>query len=140
MKYFFILLLALSLPAQAQFAPTPIDAQFDLRWTAPSTRENGKALALSEIKGFDIIVIAPDGVEKVVRVLGANLTRKTIPITQEGEWRFAILARDTDGLESALSETVAVTAGERSSPSRIEGLRVLVVCQPGSVCHFYARP
>lgn len=81
-----------------------------LSWTIPSTRENGTALTLSELSGYEIYYYAEgssSGAGEVVPVSGGTSTSTKVTINGSGTYYFAIAARDNAGLLSNLSNYVA---------------------------------
>jgi hypothetical protein len=81
-----------------------------LSWTIPSTRENGSALTLSELSGYEIYYYqegTSSGAGEVVPVSGGTNTSTQVTINGSGTYYFAIAARDQAGLLSNLSNYVA---------------------------------
>lgn len=81
-----------------------------LSWTIPSTRENGSALRLSELSGYEIYYYqegTSSGAGEVVPVSGGTNTSTQVTINGSGTYYFAIAARDQAGLLSNLSNYVA---------------------------------
>ena len=149
-RLFLILALLVSLGAQAQIfdrvpatQPTATDGAaitetISLTWSIPTTRENGDLLPVTEISGYEILAKYPDGETQTIPVLGGAVKSHSMPLTHgSGVYDFAIRSIDTDSIKSALSDNVTMTASQRSKPSKMESLRVKIVCQAGSTCNFY---
>lgn len=89
--------------------PTPHVLQ--LNWTLPTTRENGTALAASELAGYQIYYY-PDGSSagtgEIVDINGGTTSSAQISIAGTGTYYFAIAALDTSGQLSNLSTYVPV--------------------------------
>ena len=83
-----------------------------LSWTPPSTREDGAALSLSELSGYEIYYYM-DGTDasqgQVKQVSGGTTTSTDITLSGAGTYYFAIAARDQNGLISNLSNYVSAT-------------------------------
>lgn len=90
--------------------PTATAHTVQLSWTIPSTRENGSALALSELSGYEIYYYqegTSSGAGEVVPVSGGTNTSTQVTINGSGTYYFAIAARDNAGLLSNLSNYIA---------------------------------
>ncbi|VAW73365.1 hypothetical protein MNBD_GAMMA15-670 [hydrothermal vent metagenome] len=75
-----------------------------LRWNAPSTRANGDALAMSEIRGYTIYYgAAPGNYFDSVAVNDASVFSATISDLPVGTYYLVITATDMDGRESSYS-------------------------------------
>src|SRR5690606_19429271 len=73
--------------------PTPTSYTAKLSWTAPSTREDGKPLAMSELKGYEIYYTSDDLNQSVtVPVSGGTKTSHSVPNLKPGTYHFAISA------------------------------------------------
>lgn len=97
-------------------APTPAPATFSLNlsWSIPSARENGQALALSELAGYEIYYVV-DGVsvtDRTIAVTGGAVVTYKVSDLPAGSYNFAITAIDSTGVKSALSSVVAVNVGQ----------------------------
>jgi hypothetical protein len=91
--------------------PTAITYPVQLKWTAPSTRADGSALAASELTGYRIYYSldgTPADQDTVVPISSGATTAFTINLTAAGTYVFAITAIDQNGLESALSSPVLI--------------------------------
>lgn len=81
-----------------------------LSWSIPTTRANGTPLAMGEIAGYEIYVIAESsGERQVIRVERGETTRHTIAELAPDTYHFAIVAMDTNGNPSELSPVVSKT-------------------------------
>jgi predicted enzyme related to lactoylglutathione lyase len=86
----------------------------DLSWTIPATRENGQALALSELAGYEIYYVV-DGVsvtDRTIAVSGGGVVGYRISDLPAGSYSFAVTAIDSAGAKSALSSVVAINVGQ----------------------------
>lgn len=100
-------------PAPVVVAPTAYDIK--LSWTIPSTRQNGQALALSELKGYEVYYAtdsdASTANDKVLTVTGGSINTSTISKLPAGTYYFSISAIDTNGVKSPLSAMVSKKVG-----------------------------
>lgn len=91
--------------------PTATAHTLQLSWSVPATREDGSALAKSDLAGYQIYYYqdgsSADG--ETVSVAGGSSTSAQIAINGSGTYYFAIAALDQNGLLSQLSNYVAVT-------------------------------
>ncbi|MGE0080101.1 MAG: hypothetical protein AB7U81_02255 [Thiohalomonadaceae bacterium] len=86
---------------------TPPDRDVSLSWRAPTERENGEALPLAQLYGYRIYYGPLNNPTAFrVDVNDASLTSYTLEDLDAGTYRFAVSAIDTNGLESALSNTM----------------------------------
>lgn len=91
----------------ANTSPPPASGSATLTWTAPSTREDGSAIALSEIDSYDILYgTSPDALNQTVSIAGAE-TSAEITGLESGTWYFAIRVIDTEGLVSEPSDVIS---------------------------------
>lgn len=91
-------------------APTTYTAK--LAWTAPSTREDGSALPVSELKGYEIYYTSDDLTQSVtLPISSAGTTSYSVANLKAGTYHFAISAIDSKGLKSKLSTTVTSKFG-----------------------------
>lgn len=83
-----------------------------VEWDIPSTRENGEALDLSEIGGYELIYRKMDEALKPAIVI-TDQTRDSYEITDlpAGRYEVRIAAFDTDGLYSDFSEPAFADIG-----------------------------
>ena len=80
-----------------------------LTWVAPSVREDGSPLALSDIAKYEIYVVGEfTGVDQTVVVNDPAVVQYTISSLQNDNYHFAISAVDVDGQLSQPSATVSV--------------------------------
>lgn len=84
----------------------------NLNWSAPSTREDGTPLALSELKGYEIYYTSEDlNVSQTVSVSGASTASHKVSNLKAGTYYFAISAIDIKGAKSSLSPMVSAKFG-----------------------------
>jgi hypothetical protein len=84
-----------------------------LSWSKPVQREDGEALAESDIASYDITYTDADGTLQSAEVAGDSTTWNIV--LGEGNYDFAISVTDVYGLESALSATITCNISEASS-------------------------
>jgi len=79
----------------------------------PSTRENGQALLLSELSGYEIYYVleSSGAADTKIVVSGGSTISYNITSLAAGTYDFAISAVDTSGLKSPLSGVVVVQVG-----------------------------
>jgi len=130
------LLVTLAMLPAVQAAPAPSD----LSWTAPSTRVDGTPLAPSEIKEYLVYYTIDgqtpgEGVPIVVSGTSASetVTLELLPRVDPYVISFAISTVDTDGLESARSETVSKTfqVSSTAAPGAPTSLEFTITCGDG---------
>lgn len=94
-------------------APQAYDVK--LSWTIPTTRQNGKALALSELKGYEVYYATDSSAstanDTVVTVNGGSISSSTISKLPAGTYYFSISAIDVNGVKSPLSTMVSTKVG-----------------------------
>ena len=92
-------------------APAPASAAANsavLSWSIPTTRADGSPIAVSEIAGYEIYVLAEGtGVSSVITVTGGTTTTYTVMGLSPDTYDFSMAAKDTAGNLSALSPVVA---------------------------------
>jgi hypothetical protein len=82
----------------------------DLSWVAPSEREDGTGLALSEIAGYRIYYGTKTGVYQNYIVINDHTVEQTqIADVPAGTYYVVMTAIDTEGRESDYSSEVVVT-------------------------------
>jgi hypothetical protein len=95
-------------------APPP-SYNVKLSWTIPTTRQNGKALALSELKGYEVYYATDNNAstanDTVVTVSGGSINTSTISKLPAGTYYFSISAIDVNGVKSPLSAMVSTKVG-----------------------------
>lgn len=100
-----------STPATVTSSAPPAPHVLKLSWTLPTTRENGTALAASELAGYQIYYY-PDGSSagagEIVDINGGATNSTQLTIAGTGTYYFAIAARDTSGQLSSLSTYIAL--------------------------------
>ena len=80
-----------------------------LTWTAPSERENGDALSLSEIAGFRIYYGEESGIYPgTIDISDGSSVESDLDDVSSGKYFVVVTTIDTDGRESAFSEEVEV--------------------------------
>jgi hypothetical protein len=94
-------------------APKAYDVK--LSWTIPTTRQNGKALSLSELKGYEVYYATDSNTstanDTVVKVTGGSINSSTISKLPAGTYYFSISAIDVNGVKSPLSPMVSKKVG-----------------------------
>jgi hypothetical protein len=95
-------------------APQPINVSLAISWDAPTEREDGTPLELSEIAFYEIYYYgagAAEGVEDVIRIpaldKGAYVDSYLLAISRAGEYHFAVSCEDSDGVLSEISGPVS---------------------------------
>jgi hypothetical protein len=94
--------------------PPPAAATYiaKLNWTAPSTREDGTPLKMSELTGYEIYYTSDDLKTSVtLPVSSASATTYSVANLKAGTYHFAISAIDNKGLKSKLSPMVSTKVG-----------------------------
>ena len=138
---FLVFLVALALQF-ATYSVVAAEAVSKLSWDAPTTRVDGTPLDPTEIAEFRIYYEVDIGDAVIMRgseytsVTGQNATDITVELTPRAEpyvLSFAATTVDTDGLESALSETVSKTfqVDSTAAPSAPTNLQFTIVCGDG---------
>ncbi len=92
-------------------APIGQSASTTLSWSAPTTRADGTALALSEIDGYRIYM--GDSESSLLLVMDINdstLTTYTLTDLTTGSYFFTVTAYDMDGVESGYSNIISKPA------------------------------
>lgn len=96
-------------------ATAPTSYNVKLSWTIPTTRQNGKPLALSELKGYEVYYATDNSAstanDKIVKVTGGSVSSSTISQLPAGTYYFSISAIDVNGLKSPLSTMIATKVG-----------------------------
>jgi len=140
---FLVFLVALALQF-ATYSVVAAEAVSKLSWDAPTTRVDGTPLDPTEIAEFRIYYEVDIGDAVIMRgseytsVTGQNATDITVELTPRAEpyvLSFAVTTVDTDGAESALSETVTKTfeVDSTSEPGVPTSLQFTVTCGEGCV-------
>ena len=91
-------------------APPPVATAGSaiLSWSIPTTRADGSPIAISEIAGYEIYVLAEGtGVSSVITVTSGTTTTYTVTGLSPDTYDFSMAAKDTAGNLSALSPVVA---------------------------------
>lgn len=98
--------------ASSQASSTPkINGPVLLSWEVPSMRENGEALALEEIGGYELRYRADGGEEYTKVVIEGGYTDSYYFNHLEGYLQFEIAAYDTNGLYSRFIPIMPVPKG-----------------------------
>ena len=135
MKFASFLFVGLLVTLAAQAAP----ATSELSWTAPSTRVDGTPLDPADIAEYRVYYTIngePQGVAPIV-VSGTSasetVTLELTPRVEPYVISFAITTVDTDGLESAQSETVSKTfqVDSTAAPRAPTSLEFTITCGDG---------
>ena len=135
MKFASFLFVGLLVTLAAQAAP----ATSELSWTAPTTRVDGTPLDPADIAEYRVYYTIngePQGVDPIV-VSGTSasetVTLELTPRVEPYVISFAITTVDTDGLESAQSETVSKTfqVDSTAAPSAPTNIQFTIVCGDG---------
>lgn len=90
--------------------PVPTTQTLQLVWTAPSAREDGSPLNLSELQGYELVYYSDQNhVEKVVNINGSSSQQYQVTLDTPDTYHFAVAAIDSKGVKSELSEAVSYT-------------------------------
>lgn len=94
--------------------PTPPDNQAQqLSWVAPSTRTDGSFLDLSELAGYKIYSgPSSNNLELIADLEDGHTTSYDLSSMTPGSYFFGIVAYDTDGLNSPISDRIEKTITE----------------------------
>jgi hypothetical protein len=96
-------------------AALPVSYNIKLIWTIPTTRQNGQALPIGELKGYEVYYAADNNTstanDTVVNVSGGSINTSTISKLPAGTYYFSISAIDINGLKSPLSTMVSTKVG-----------------------------
>lgn len=83
-----------------------------LTWDIPTTRVNGVALQVAELRGYEVYwTRRNDATTGVIKVTSGTGQIATLEVFKPDEYYFAISAIDTGGLKSALSPMVSARVG-----------------------------
>ncbi len=83
----------------------PTDASITLSWVAPSARQDGSPISLSELAGYEIRYGTADGsVERSIEISDQSKTSAKIDLDRTGTYYFMVRTFDTEGRYSAFSE------------------------------------
>lgn len=90
--------------------PVPTTQTLQLMWTAPSAREDGSPLSLSELQGYELVYYSDqNNIEKVVNINGGSSQQYELVLDTPDTYHFAVAAIDSKGVKSELSEAVSYT-------------------------------
>jgi hypothetical protein len=96
-------------------AAAPTSYSVTLKWSVPTTRQDGKPLALSELKGYEVYYATDSNAstvnDTVVSVSGGTINTSVISKLPAGTYYFSISAIDSNGLKSPLSSMVSAKVG-----------------------------
>ena len=96
-------------------AAKPSTYDVKLTWTIPTTRQNGKPLALSELKGYEVYYATDSNAstvtDTVVKINGGSVNNSVISKLPPGTYYFSISAIDNSGMKSPLSKMVTAKVG-----------------------------
>ena len=135
MKFAAFLFVGMLVTLAAHAAPAPSN----LSWEAPTTRVDGTALDPADIAEYRVYYTIngePQGVDPIV-VSGTSasetVTLELTPRVEPYVISFAITTVDTDGLESAQSETVSKTfqVDSTAAPGAPTSLEFNITCGDG---------
>ena len=88
--------------------PIDTDSSVNLSWVAPTTREDGETLSLSELEGYRIYYGTDSSkLIPLVDLDDSSVTTHSITDLNAGTYYFAVTAYDFSGLESGFSEIVS---------------------------------
>ncbi|MCG7898729.1 MAG: hypothetical protein JAY99_04710 [Candidatus Thiodiazotropha lotti] len=92
--------------------PSDNQAQ-ELSWVAPSTRTDGSFLDLSELAGFKIYSgPSSNNLELIADIEDSHSTSYDLSSMTPGSYFFGVVAYDTDGLNSPISDRIEKTITE----------------------------
>lgn len=84
----------------------------NISWSIPTTRSDGQALAISELKGYEVYwTRSSDNAKGVIKVSSATQVTTAFDVYTPGTYYFAMSAIDSAGLKSALSTMVEAKLG-----------------------------
>lgn len=87
----------------------PVTKAITLRWNIPTVREDGSALKLSDIAGYEIYYTTDAGQERTFDVSNPSATSFTTPQLGVGTYHFSLAVYDSAGRYSRLSNIVTTT-------------------------------
>ena len=126
-----LLVLVLLTPILALAQVTPA---VNLTCTPPTTRENGAALALNEIAGYEFYQTIDAGAATTLKVNGPTCSTTALPLLTPRAAPYvigyAVSAVDTNGLKSALSKALVVNITVPVPvPAPPANIKILVDCK-----------
>ncbi|MES9952917.1 MAG: hypothetical protein ABW104_08775 [Candidatus Thiodiazotropha sp. 6PLUC2] len=84
-----------------------------LNWVAPSTRTDGSFLDLSELGGFKLYAGTQENIlELIADIQDSQATSYDLSSFAAGDYYFGIVAYDSDGLQSPVSDRIVKTITE----------------------------
>lgn len=129
-----VVLCAVMLLAGVATAQEPAGRSVVLDWNIPTERENGEALPVEEIGGYEIRYSVDGGEPESLVVPDGTATGYQLDGLSGGSYQFTISAYDTDGLYSEFVSVEArvITAGPRA----VGGAKATVIPlpDPADVC------
>jgi hypothetical protein len=88
--------------------------QAKLSWTIPTSRENGAALKVSELSGYEVYWgRSIDALTGTVKVAGGGTTTTTFEAQTPATYYYVISAIDSTGKKSKVSKMVEINLGKR---------------------------
>lgn len=90
-------------------AGNPVDS-ISLSWVAPSQRDNGDSISMSEIAGYRIYYGTVQGAyEHQIEINSGSIDQATLDDLSGGTYYMVVTTIDTDGRESAYSDELEAT-------------------------------
>jgi hypothetical protein len=93
----------------------PVSYNIKLNWSIPTTRQNGQALPIGELKGYEVYYATDNSTstanDTVVAVSGGSINTSTISKLPAGTYYFSVSAIDINGLKSPLSTMISTKVG-----------------------------
>ncbi|MES9853339.1 MAG: hypothetical protein ABW170_16095 [Candidatus Thiodiazotropha sp. L084R] len=84
-----------------------------LNWVAPSTRTDDSFLDLSELGGYKLYAGTQENIlELIVDIQDGQATSYDLSSFEPGDYYFGIVAYDSDGLQSQVSDRIVKTITE----------------------------
>lgn len=84
----------------------------NITWSIPTTRINGTALPIGELKGYEVYwTRTSDNAKGTIKISSNTKTNAVFDAYTPGTYYFAMSAIDTSGLKSALSTMVTTRLG-----------------------------
>lgn len=93
--------------------PPPTTTVQQLSWIAPSTRTDGSVLDLSELSGYKLYAGQQENtLELIVDIQDGQATSYDLSDFEPGDYYFGLVAYDSDGLKSPVSDRILKTITE----------------------------
>lgn len=93
-------------PPAPQPDPAKVSGEAKLSWAIPTRRENGERLARSELGRYEVYYTSDLGKSDTFRIENTSQTSLTVANLEQDTYYFAMVAVDTDGVFSELSNEV----------------------------------